>query len=377
MLTFILVYLSIYGGMHAYLFWKAQRAFSLQGLRLLLFASFLILMILGPILIRLMDRAGLILPATLLSFVVYIWMAVVLWFLSLGIIEDIFNLTVRAIAELAPSASRFMIHPKTGFAVIAILIAGACIWGTLEASSIKVKNVTLTTPLLEAGSRPLKVAQISDLHLGLLVGKRKLSRVIDLLEENQPDILVSTGDMVDGIAPHLNHLSELFADYRPPLGKFAVTGNHEYYAGIKDSLKFHRQSGFTVLEGRNEKVGPISIAGVDDPAGYRMNSSAMIDENKTLPPPDHKKFTILLKHRPVITESSLGRFDLQLSGHAHGGQLFPFNFLVKLRYPMIAGLYPLTGGTSLYTNRGTGTWGPPMRLGAPPEITLFTIRPID
>ncbi|GBE14718.1 putative metallophosphoesterase [bacterium BMS3Abin14] len=377
MLTFILVYLSIYGGMNAYLFWKAQRAFSLHGFRLFVLISCLILMVLGPILIRLMDRAGMILPATILSYIVYCWMAVVLWFLSLGLIEDIFNLLVRIGSHVLPSAARLVIPARPGFIVIALIIAGACVWGTIEASAIKVRRVTLITPLLKSGSMPLKVALISDLHLGLIVGRRRLIRVLDLLKENQPDILVSTGDMVDGIAPHLNHLSRLLAAYRPPLGKFAVTGNHEYYAGIENSLTFLRQSGFTVPRGQRIDVGSISIAGVDDSAGYRMNASSMVDESTILPPPVHRRFTILLKHRPVVVASSRGRFDLQLSGHAHGGQFFPFNLLVRIRYPMIAGLYPLGNGADLYTSRGTGTWGPPIRLAAPPEITVFTIVPVS
>ncbi|NOY86569.1 MAG: metallophosphoesterase [Deltaproteobacteria bacterium] len=377
MLTFILVYFSIYGGVHVYLFWKTQQAFYIQGIGLFALVFFLILMILGPILVLLMDRAGMILPATLLSYVAYFWMGAVLWFLSLGLMKDIFNLLVRIASHFLPSAARFVIPARPGFVAIALIITAACVWGTIEASTIRVRRVTLTTPLLESDSRPLKVAQISDLHLGLLVGRRKLTRVLDLLKENQPDILVSTGDMVDGIAPHLNHLSELFAAFRPPLGKLAVTGNHEYYAGIDDSLKFHRESGFTVLRGQNIEVGAISITGVDDPAGSRMNGTSMTAENAILPQPGHRRFTILLKHRPIIRKASRGRFDLQVSGHAHGGQLFPFNYLVQLRYPMIAGLYPLGGGTALYTSRGTGTWGPPMRLSASPEITIFTIKPVD
>ena len=98
-------------------------------------------------------------------------------------------------------------------------------------------------------------------------------------------------------------------------------------------------------------------------------------EDSALPPPGKSEFTLLLKHRPKVLPSSLGRFDLQLSGHTHRGQIFPFNYLVKLQYPMLDGLYPLSGSSVLYTSRGTGTWGPPMRVLSPPEITVFTIVP--
>jgi predicted MPP superfamily phosphohydrolase len=148
-----------------------------------------------------------------------------------------------------------------------------------------------------------------------------------------------------------------------------VTGNHEYYAGLEQSLDYLQLSGFTVL--RNSIAAPadfLRVVGVDDPAG-----GGNPDEIPLLQQAGQDKFILLLKHRPSVAPMGEGLFDLQLSGHTHGGQIFPFALLTRQAYPLYDGLYQLSGGSVLYASRGTGTWGPPMRLLAPPEITLIEI----
>jgi predicted MPP superfamily phosphohydrolase len=148
-----------------------------------------------------------------------------------------------------------------------------------------------------------------------------------------------------------------------------VTGNHEYYAGLDQSLAFLERSGFRLLRGETVTVGDrITLAGVDDPTG-----GSAPDEAALLKKEPRTRFTVLLKHRPRVNSEAVSLFDLQLSGHAHRGQIFPFNLLTGLEYPMQNGLYELPGNGYLYTSRGTGTWGPPMRILSPPEMTLFEI----
>ena len=181
---------------------------------------------------------------------------------------------------------------------------------------------------------------------------------------------MATGDIVDAQLDHLQELIELWQQFDPPLGKYAVTGNHEYYAGLQQSLGFLQRSGFVMLRDQNTEVGDwLKLAGVDDPArGNHPDEVAVLGERS-------ERFTLLLKHRPRFVEASAGLFDLQLSGHAHRGQIFPFNLLTGIEYPMQDGLYALAAGQRLYASRGTGTWGPPMRILSPPEITLIEIAP--
>jgi hypothetical protein len=156
---------------------------------------------------------------------------------------------------------------------------------------------------------------------------------------------------------------------RPRLGKYAVTGNHEFYAGLAQALETIERSGFRVLRGEGVTLdGVVNIVGVDDPTGGNT-----IDEASLLGSIQNGIFTLYLKHRPEVLEESCGLFDLQLSGHAHRGQIFPFRFLTGMVYPMQNGLYDLASGSKLYTSRGSGTWGPPIRVLSPPEITIIEL----
>ena len=378
MSIFLLVYFSIYGGMNLYLFGKVYFAFRPTGLRLLLIALFMLLMVTGPIFVRMLERADLLLPARLLALVTYIWMAAVLWFLFMALIVDIYNITLRMFAIPIPGFSRFLIPLRTSLIVISIIILAAMAWGIVENSRVRVERVSIRTPLLKPGSPPIRIAQISDLHLGLIVGRKRLEKVLSLIRETDPHILVATGDMLDGMAPHLDDISGIFEELQPPMGKFAVMGNHEFYVGISKSVKFHERAGFRVLRGESFQAGEnIHIAGVDDPAGSRVGRASWTDESAALPDSSPVVFTVLLKHQPVISDKSRGRFNLQLSGHSHGGQIFPFNILVKRKYPLMKGLHDLVSGSYIYTSRGTGTWGPPFRVLSPPEVALITILPSD
>jgi len=201
-----------------------------------------------------------------------------------------------------------------------------------------------------------------------------LARVSDAA----PDLLVVTGDLVDGQINGLTGLAEQFRRIAPRFGKYAVTGNHEFYAGIDQALAFEERAGFTLLRGNAVPVTRfLTLAGIDDPALDRSKGRGTAPEARLLEslPPD--RFTLLLKHRPVVEKSSLGRFDLQLSGHVHKGQLFPFNLLTYLFYPVKAGLNEFDDGSSLYVSRGTGTWGPPLRFLAPPEVTVIELLPMS
>ena len=158
-------------------------------------------------------------------------------------------------------------------------------------------------------------------------------------------------------------------------------GNHEFYAGIRQSERFLKAAGFKLL--RNQEYGQddlFRIVGIDDPVGrgrYKEEAAANLSETDLLARSNSQVFTILLKHRPTVENASLGHFDLQLSGHTHGGQIFPFNLVVRHFYPHQNGLYRLDKGSTLYVNRGTGTWGPPMRFLSPPVVTLIELTSQD
>jgi hypothetical protein len=187
--------------------------------------------------------------------------------------------------------------------------------------------------------------------------------------------LVSTGDLVDGRMPSTELIATKLHALKAPLGKFAVTGNHEFYMGLQNSERFIEKAGFQLLRNRSVNAGKhLSITGIDDPTGAAAIGPS---ETELLAANAPTRFSLLLKHRPALAHANQTRFDLQLSGHTHKGQIFPFNLLIALRYPIHCGLHQLKGPNPahLYVSRGTGTWGPPIRLLAPPEITVIDLIP--
>jgi predicted MPP superfamily phosphohydrolase len=211
----------------------------------------------------------------------------------------------------------------------------------------------------------------------LIVRKERLKRILKEVKAAEPDMFVSTGDLVDGQINSLPGLAELLREINPRYGKFAITGNHEFYAGLDQAMDFTEKAGFTILKGKGLTIaGLINIAGVDDPAGKNYGLSMEVEEKKLLSGLPPEKFTLFLKHRPLLDRNAIGLFDLQLSGHTHKGQIFPFGLITGLFYPADSGYLSLPNNSHLYVSRGSGTWGPPIRFLSPPEVTVIEILPI-
>lgn len=368
MLRFLLFFLSIYSAMHALFFLRVHVLLPERRSAQWGFALFLFLMILAPILCRLMERAGHDLAARITATVGYVWMGFIFvsfWFCLLMTLYDALAWTG---ARLLPHAPPLLTGKTPVLAMLAATLL-LCGYGAFEAGRIRTERVTLTTTKLPAHVPRLTIAQITDVHLGMMARSGRLKTILEKVDTLDPDILVSTGDLVDGSLDHLPELLELLQAVRPRYGKFAVTGNHEVYSGLSKAVAFTREAGFTVLRNStSDRETPINIVGVDDaPVNLPEREVPLLRIAR------NGKFTLYLKHRPLVCPETTGLFDLQLSGHTHAGQMFPFNFVVALQYPLLKGRFSLENGSTLYTSRGTGFWGPPMRLLAPPEITLIEL----
>jgi hypothetical protein len=224
----------------------------------------------------------------------------------------------------------------------------------------------------------LRVVQLSDVHLGALLGRGFAESLVRRVNVLCPDLVAVTGDLVDGSVEHLVDEVAPFRELRARHGVFFVTGNHDYYSGADSWVAMARSLGMRVL--RNERVSLEERGAVFDLAGVEDHHARLVSETHAEDLPaalegrDPARPLILLAHDPSTFEqaSRLG-VDLQLSGHTHGGQIFPFGWLVRLVIPFVAGLHE-RGGSLLYVSRGTGFWGPPMRLLAPAEITELVLR---
>ena len=364
MLAFLSVALTIYAGMHFYALNKVWLAFPHS----MWLGSVLILaggvMTLSPLLLWLLTRQNWHGATAMASWVVYLWMGFLFLFCCTALLFDIIHLLTPVLGLKWP-LNHAMVLLYAG--LLALAFFG---YGLIEARQIRVEEVNITTPKLASGK--ITIAQISDLHLGAMLGDDFLQCVIGKLQEMQPDIVVATGDVVDGQGDDFNALARRFHALQAPKGLFAITGNHEYFAGLENSLRFLHSAGFTVLRGEATAAGGIILAGVDDPSARVMGQEVMLNARQALAAIGKNDFIVLLKHQPVVDSAT--PFDLQLSGHVHGGQIFPFGMLTRLTYGVRTGLTRLADGRLLYVSRGTGTWGPPLRLFAAPEITLITIK---
>jgi hypothetical protein len=377
MLRFLLLYLAIYPLVHYYAFRKIGLAFQPGKNAKRGIALFMAVMIAAPIMVRVAERAEIETGARFWAYASFSWMGLLFLFLTLSAAIDAGRFAVQATEKiLKHRLFQSTVSPRRFFTIQAMLVVAIYGYGIFEAMDIRLKQIEIASPKIAETQGKIRIAQISDVHLGLIVREGRLSRILARIQEAQPDILVSTGDLLDGQLNHLGTEAAMLAAIRPPLGKFAITGNHEFYAGLQDALDFTKKSGFTLLRDQGVVAGGITVVGVDDPAVTLFDKNPARPEGDLLSAQPRENFTLLLKHRPDLDPESLGLFDLQLSGHTHKGQIFPFNLLTWFLYPHKAGrLTRLTSGF-LYPSPGTGTWGPPIRFLAPPEVTIIDLVPV-
>jgi predicted MPP superfamily phosphohydrolase len=375
-LVFFTIVTSIYSAGHYYIYsWLVRWAEPARPLRRSFQLGFLLLIISFPA-ARILAQVDYNPFTYFLTLVSYTWMGLVLYFVLLFLGIDlgfsflrIFALLRREKLQLNLRSRRFL----AGCAGLAVLVLGCAAW--LEARNLGVTRMDIPLQGLPPEMDGFSMVQISDLHYGMLIEKGELLRVVERVNGLKPDLIVITGDLVDEGVSHMEEMAQPLKLLKSRHGVLAVTGNHEYYAGVNRAVEIMKSSGIEVL--RNEmKVLPsgLQLLGVDDPTGSRRMGEPDADLEKQLSRLDREKPSILLYHQPTHFEktASFG-VGLQLSGHTHGGQLYPIIYISRMIYPRTPGLHQI-GESKLYVSRGTGTWGPPMRLGSPPEIVHIRLR---
>jgi predicted MPP superfamily phosphohydrolase len=375
MTLFLLVFVLVYGGLHAYGLVRFSAAFRPGPAVMTPLIAAAVFFILSPILTRLSEQRGHEETAFVLAHIGYPWMGFLFLFFVFSLLLDLGRLLNRFLVILGGVPDIFLpFRAPVSFVLAVGLAAVVCLYGAVEARTPRIERISVETGKLPPEIPSLKIVQISDLHLGLLVRERHVKKIAGFVKKEQPDLLVSTGDLVDGTLCGLPGLAEEIGGLPAPMGKFAVTGNHEFYAGLPNAIRFTEAAGFRILRGEAVVLrGILRIAGIDDPTADSFGNTPGKPEEELLTG-ESGIFTLFLKHRPVVLPRSDGRFDLQLSGHTHRGQIFPFALVVRLVYPRLAGTFPLSEGSLLHVSRGTGTWGPPIRVLSPPEITVIELK---
>lgn len=376
MSLFLLIFFLLYGGVHLYTFFKIRSAFKFNFSINCLIILFMALMVITPIIVRLAEKSGLETIAQFVAYTGYLWMGAIFLFFSASLCMDIYKLVVFLINRIAENRFSYLFpSAKIAFYIPLVVSLVISVYSYFEALNIRAEYITIYSPKIPENVGKIRIAQISDVHVGLIVGEKRIKKILNIVKNNSPDVLVSTGDLVDGQAGVMDGITELFREINPRYGKYAIMGNHEYYVGINYSINFIEKAGFQILRNRSVNIADgMYITGIDDLVVRKDDSI----EKKLLSDIPHDKFTLLLKHRPIINKSSIGFFDLQLSGHTHKGQIFPFTLLTGLYYnnniyAFLSGLRRFGGNSYLYVSRGTGTWGPPMRFLSPPEVTIIDL----
>lgn len=373
---FLTIFLCIYGSLHLYMLIKVRRALYLEGLGYILLVVVLAFLMLAPIEARLLEPQGYPGLSLALSWIGYLWMGYIFLFVCLAIPVDTYHLVINGFRQMLDvDWTHLLLSRRQSLSLITIVSLVLMAYGAVAAYRVRVQKVVLHSAKIPPTVARVRIAQITDLHLGLMVYPGRLAPILATLREVQPDILVSTGDLIDGPVHDEPEAAQTLNALPAPMGKFAVTGNHEYYAGLEYAENFIRAAGFQLIDGRSVTLKDrIVIAGVGDRQGQEKGALTETELAAKLP---KDKFVVLLKHRPLVADAADPRFDLQLSGHTHGGQIFPFSLLIKLFYSASEGLSRIGPDRHLYLSRGTGTWGPPLRVLAPPEIAVFDLLPAE
>ena len=342
-------------------------------------------MLLGVLLLALstgLVRIGLVAPSLRRSR----WSEQLSWagLLAMGYFSSLFVLTllrdvVLLVMALAGAGS-LVFSRNSAIAVPLVALAVTAI-GFVNARRVaRVVKVEVPIAGLPAALDGYSIAQISDIHVGPTIKRPYLNAIVTRVNGLKPDAIAVTGDLVDGSVQRLAMHTEPLARLSAPDGTFFVTGNHEYYSGAEQWIAEVRRLGLRVL--MNEHVirrrgdASLMIAGVTDYTAQHFNPAHKSDPHQAAAgAPQDVAVKILLAHQPRSAPAAADAgFDLQLSGHTHGGQFFPWNFFVPLQQPFVAGLHRVRD-LWVYTSRGTGYWGPPKRFGAPSEITLLRLVP--
>ncbi|KUH85446.1 MULTISPECIES: metallophosphoesterase [unclassified Mycobacterium] len=320
----------------------------------------------------------------------YLWFGVAAYLLLVLLVFEPVRLVLRrwVRAETAPTDPENPTAPADLTRRLFLARAGAVTAGAASVGLVGFGAATATGPPdllrvpvrlrnLDPAFHDFRIAVVSDIHLGPLAGRRHTERIVEMINGTSPDLVAIVGDVVDGTVGELGSAAAPLGDLASREGTFFVTGNHEYF--VDDTLEWLRELerlGIRPLRNENTLIrrggAVFNLAGVNDLAGASRSDGP--DFDRALSGRSPAGPTVLLAHQPVLVDEAAERgVDLQLSGHTHGGQMWPFHYVVGSVQPSLAGLSAVDG-TQLYVTRGVGFWGPPVRIGAPPDITVLSLQ---
>jgi len=369
---FFSVVLSIYGLLNLYIFvrgWEViPEASPFQTLYVVIFLSLALSFIVG----RFLERAALSWISTALVWIGSFWLAAMVYFFLALVVIDVLRLTHFVVPFFPDSITS---RPEqTGQFVAALTLAIVLVVvaaGYINARTPRVTTLHLAVHKNSHPMKPLNIVAVSDIHLGTIICKNRLETIVEKVNSLRPDLVLLPGDVVDeDLGPVIEqNLGETLRKIRAPLGVIAITGNHEYIGGADAACRYMVEHGITVLRDDSVKINTgVYVVGREDRSIRQFSGKQRKSLDDLLNGLDKTCPIIVLDHQPFRLEEAVSHgVDLQLSGHTHHGQLWPFNFITQKVYELSWG-YKQKGSTHIYVSCGVGTWGPPVRTGNRAEI---------
>lgn len=375
-LIFFSIVMLVYASVNYYIYARAIQAIPATSSFRVWFKWGFLLLVSAYVAGRIMEKVYLSNFSDVLTWVGAFWLAIMVYGFLFVVLIDLIRLTnhfTGFLPQFLYSAQGKATLLYISMALIGIIVLA----GHINAISPRVNKFTLEVDKEANGLKELNIAMASDIHMGTLVGPRRTEKLVNLINSQKPDIILLAGDVVDeDLAPVIRqNLGQSLTQLAAPMGVFGITGNHEYIGGAEQAVKYLEEHGITMLRDSVIKVaGTFYVAGREDRDKNRFSGEQRLEVNELLDNIDHSLPIILLDHQPFALENAAeAGVDLQLSGHTHHGQLWPFNFITKAMYEVSMG-YKQKGNAHFYVSPGYGGWGPPVRTGNRPEVVMIKLK---
>lgn len=378
MIIFFTVFFLLYGLINYYIFRHGWVVIPEQSaLRKWYLVAFLFVS-LSFIIGRTLENVWLSYVSDILIWIGSFWFAFMLYFFLAVVFLDLIRL-VNHFIHFYPSFVTRNYEKTKQIIALGVLIASsfAILIGYINAQNVRIKNLTVSVNKKISGQQAIKLVMASDIHLGSIIGRKRFCKIVNLINNQNPDIVLFPGDMVDeDIAPVIkDNLGEALESIKAKWGVFASTGNHEYIGGVEKACSYLERHGVRMLRDQTIKINDLLyIIGREDRSIQSFTGRNRVPLAALVEDIDHKLPVILMDHQPIrLNEAQENGVDLQISGHTHNGQIWPLNYITTMVYELSWG-HVKKGETHYYISSGAGTWGPPVRLGNSPEIVVIDFR---
>jgi predicted MPP superfamily phosphohydrolase len=375
-LIFFSIVISVYSLLSYYIYSKGIQAFPPGAAGRSWFRGLFIFLTASYVVARVMERVYLSVMSDVFTWIGSFWLAAFFYFLLIAMAIDLVRL-VNAIIPFIPDAWKTLQFKQTALMISGAVVSVLLLAGFINALSPRLKTIDININKEIAGPKELKIAFVSDIHMGTLVGPRRTKKIVDRLNALGPDLILLGGDIVDeDLGPVIRgNLGASLTQLKAPLGVIGITGNHEYIGGAVEAVRYLEEHGITMIRDTfmvlRDEVYLVGREDRDKPRFAGKNRKAV---EEVIAGVDLNKPVIMLDHQPFdLDDKEKAGIDLTLSGHTHHGQIWPLNYLTKAIYEVSWG-YKQKGKMHVYVSSGVGGWGPPVRLGNRPEIVLLKLK---